>query len=103
MTNDIGSDSAPQPQEVEMAILKERAREARIRDKAILEAMKDIKEEQDKQGIMLALGNQRFDAIEATQEDTTDRLVAIEADKRGVAGIVAGVVAGLAALGSYFK
>lgn len=86
-----------------MAILKERAREARIRDKEILETLKGIREEQSRQGTMLALGNQRFDAIEAAQEDTTDRLVAIEADKRGVAGIVAGVVAGLAALGSYFK
>lgn len=49
----------------------------------------------------LALGNQRFDKIEADakslKEDTTTRLNAIEADKRGPVAIVLSV---LSALGS---
>lgn len=51
----------------------------------------------------MALGNQRFDAIEKTAENHELRITATEADKRGVAGILAGIGGFIAAVGAYFR
>lgn len=112
MTEDIGSDKHKrQPsQEIEVAVIKERLREAGKRDELILSTLTAIKEEQAKQGTMLALGNQRFDAIEELQEDTSTRIVALDArvvavetDKRGPIALIFSTLAAIAGgIGAYF-
>ncbi len=100
--SDIGSDKHKRPSSADIdnaekyAVLRERVAQAKARDIEIMTALKEIKEEQARQGIMLALGNQRFDSIESTQVDTTARLTAVEADKRGPVAIVIGTLAALA-------
>ena len=95
MTEDIGSDAAKRPQEIEIALLKERMREASKRDAQIMARLDDIKAEQIRQATMLALGNQRFDAIEESQEDTTARLLLIENDKRGPVALIFGTISAI--------
>lgn len=95
MTEDIGSDAAKRPQEVEIALLKERIREAGKRDAEIIRALNEIRNEQTRQATMLALGNQRFDAIEGKQSDTTERLILIENDKRGPVALIFGTISAI--------
>ena len=95
MTEDIGSDAAKRPHEVEIALLKERIRESYKRDAQILSTLGEIKNEQIRQATMLALGNQRFDAIEESQEDTTARLLLIENDKRGPVALIFGTISAI--------
>lgn len=104
MTEEIGSDAHKRPSqpEIKMAVLEERLKEARSTDREILATLKDIQRELERQGTMLALGNQRFDAIESSQEDTTARLTMIESDKRGVAGIIAGTISGIGTIAVAF-
>lgn len=93
--DDIGSDAARRPQEVEIALLKERIREASKRDGEILRALEEIRLEQTRQATMLALGNQRFDAIEGRQDETTERLVLVENDKRGPVALIFGTISAI--------
>jgi hypothetical protein len=101
MTEDIGSDKHKRPSSAEidtaekMAVMRERIARAKERDEEILRTLRDIQDEQARQGTMLALGNQRFDAIEATQEDTSTRIIALESDKRGPVAIILGTVSGI--------
>lgn len=95
MTEDIGSDAAKRPQEVEIALLKERIRESYKRDAQIMSRLDEIKAEQIRQATMLALGNQRFDAIEESQDETTERLLLIENDKRGPVALIFGTISAI--------
>lgn len=118
MTQDIGSGNHKRPSSADietaekMAVMRERLANAKARDEEIMRTLSAIQKEQAQTNILLALGNQRFDAIEAShksfKEDTTTRLDAIEssankriealeADKRGPVAIVLSV---LSALGS---
>ena len=95
MTEEIGSDKHRSNPEIKMAVLEERMREARERDRVLLQSNADVKDAVNEIKTMLALGEQRMKAIETSQEDTTARVLAIENDKRSVAGIVAGVISGI--------
>ena len=95
MTEDIGSDAHKRPHDVEIALLKERIRESYKRDAQIMARLDEIKAEQIRQATMLALGNQRFDAIEENQEDTIDRLLLIENDKRGPVALIFGTISAI--------
>lgn len=99
--SEIGSDKHKRPSSAEidaaekMAVMRERISQAKARDLEILSTLEEIRAEQQRQGTMLALGNQRFDAIEAEQEDTSTRITALENDKRSTAGVVTGTVSAL--------
>lgn len=105
--SDIGSDKHKRPSSAEievaerMAIMRERIRQSDARDVAMSTKMDLIIGKLSQIETNLALGNQRFDKIEedhkSLKDDTTDRLNAIEADKRGPVAIVLSV---LSALGS---
>lgn len=60
----------------------------------ILALLQDVK-------IGMALGNKRFDDIEKTAGNHETRILSVESDKRGVAGIIAGLGAGLGAIGAW--
>lgn len=51
--------------------------------------------------IGMALGSKRFDDIEKTAGNHETRITNVESDKRGVAGIIAGIGAGLGAIGAW--
>src|SRR3954470_17825987 len=78
MTEDIGSDAAKRPQAVEIAILKERIREAARRDEALIKAQAEMVKSVNEILLMMRDGNARMGAIETLQEDTTNRLVILE-------------------------
>lgn len=104
MTEEIGSDKHKRPStaEIDMAVYKDRlkrmdADQTRLEEKmdAALKVLSQIETN-------LALGNQRFDAIEAShkslKEDTTSRLEAIEADRRSTGAIVGTTINSIATL-----
>ncbi len=80
MTEDIGSDAHKRPQEIEIALLKERAREASKRDTIILAQLDIVISKCSKMEVSLALGEREFEALNAKYNDTTDRLDIIEAE-----------------------
>ena len=98
MTEEIGSDKHKRPSSADieaaekMAVMRERLANAKARDEEIMRTLSAIQKEQAQTNILLALGNQRFDAIEQShksfKEDTTTRLEAIEADRRSTGAIV---------------
>jgi hypothetical protein len=111
--SDIGSDKHKRPSsaDIDIAVLKERYRESARRDETIMSQLDTIIGKLSLVERGMAVGEQRFDRIEENvtsvrQQTTaaiaavTGRVDAIEADKRGVAGIVAGVLSfiGVAAL-----
>lgn len=60
----------------------------------ILAVLHDLK-------ISIALGGKRFDDIEKTAGNHETRITNVESDKRGVAGIIAGIGAGIGAVGAW--
>lgn len=113
MTEEIGSDAGKRPQEVEIAILKERVREAGKRDATIMVQLDIILSKISKVETGMIIGERRFDAIEDRHRETTDslnavisRVDAIEASAAGVANRViggAGVVGFLVAAAAWVK
>lgn len=95
MTEDIGSDKHRSNPEIKMAVLEERMKEARERDRALLASNAEVKDAVNDIKLMLAKGEMRMKAIETSQEDTTTRILVLENDKRSTAGIVAGTISAL--------
>lgn len=84
MTEDIGSDKHRSNPEIKMAILEERMREARERDRVLLASNAEVKEAVNDIKLMLARGEMRMKAIEEDQADTTTRLSKLEDNKTNV-------------------
>lgn len=101
--SDIGSDKYKSSPEIKLAILEERMKEARERDRVLLQSNNEVKEAVTSIKTMLALGEQRMKAIETSQEDTTTRILAIENDKRTVVGFWGTIANAMAVIGSYIK
>ncbi len=101
--SDIGSDKYKSSPEIKLAILEERMKEARERDRVLLQSNNEVKEAVTSIKTMLALGEQRMKAIETSQEDTTTRILAIENDKRTVVGFWGTIANALGVIGSYIK
>jgi len=101
--SDIGSDKHKRPSSAEidtaerLAVMRERISQAKARDEEIMQTLKEIQAAQAQTNTLMALGNQRFDAIEEAQEDTTARLLIVENDKRGPFAVV---LATLSAIGT---
>lgn len=102
MTEEVGSDKHRSNPEIKLAILEERMKEARERDRVLLQSNNEVKEAVTSIKTMLALGEQRMKAIETSQEDTTTRILAIENDKRTVVGFWGTIGNALGVIGSYF-
>jgi len=96
MTEDIGSDKHKRPSSAEidtaekMAVMRERIAQAKARDEEIMRTLKEIQLSQAQTNTLMALGNQRFDAIEAAQNESSTRITVLENDKRSTAGIITG-------------
>lgn len=113
MTEDIGSDAAKRPQEVEIAIMKERVREAAKRDATIMVQLDIILSKISKVETGILIGERRFDAIEEKHSETTDslrmvigRVDAIEASGSAITNKVlggVGVLGFLAAAAAWIK
>lgn len=101
--SDIGSDKHRSSPEIKLAVLEERMKEARERDRVLLESNAKVVNAIGEIKTMLALGEQRMKAIETSQEDTTDRLLAIENDKRTAVGFWGTIANAVGVIGSYIK
>jgi chromosome segregation ATPase len=106
MTEDIGSDSHRRPSqpEIKMAVMEERLKEARSRDATIMTQLDILIGKCSKMETSLAVGDQRFQRLEAKHDDTTEaikaitgRVDAIEQDKRSVTAIIMATISSIAA------
>ena len=103
MTEEIGSDKHRSNPEIKMAILEERMKEARERDRILLESNAKVLQAVNEITTKLALGEQRMKAIETSQEDTTTRVLALENDKKGPVAIILATLSALGAgIAAYF-
>lgn len=103
MTEEVGSDKHRSNPEIKMAILEERMKEARERDRVLLASNAEVKEAVNEIKTMLALGEQRMKAIETSQEDTTTRILVLENDKRGPVAIILATVSAIGTgIAAYF-
>lgn len=99
MTEDL--DKHKSNPDIKLAVLEERMREARERDRILLESNSEVKEAVNSIKTMLALGEQRMKAIETSQEDTTARLLVIESDKRTAVGFWGAIGNAIGVIGSF--
>lgn len=98
MTEDIGSDKHKRPsQEIEVAIIKERLREAAKRDEALLSSNAEIVKSINEMKLILNEGKHRMNALETLQDETSTRITVLEQDKRGPIAII---MATLSAIGA---
>lgn len=95
MTEEIGSDKHRSSPEIKMAVLEERMREARERDRVLLASNAEVKEAVNEIKLMLAKGEMRMHAMETSQEDSTSRILNLENDKRSIAAIVTSTITAL--------
>lgn len=113
MTEEIGSDAKKRPHEVEIAILKERARESAKHDTAIMVQLDIIISKISRVETSLIIGERRFEAIEGKHKEATDhlrlladRMDAIEKQGAGVSNKIlggVGVLGFLAAAAAWVK
>lgn len=82
MTQDIGSDAHKRPPEVKMAIMEERLREARERDRVIISQLDTLLAKVSKVETGMAVGEREFAALKTAQQETTDRLDIIEDESK---------------------
>lgn len=103
MTDNIGSDKHRSSPEIKMAILEERMKEARERDRVLLESNAKVLQAVNEINTKLALGEQRMKAIETSQEDSTSRILVLENDKRGPVAIILATVSAIwSGIAAYF-
>lgn len=97
MTEEIGSDKHKRPSsaEIEVAVIKERLREAGKRDEILLRSNDEVKTAVNEIKLLLEAGKHRMNALETIQDETTTRLLTLENDKRSTAGIIAGTISAL--------
>lgn len=100
MTQDIGSGPHKRPSqqvEVTLAILQERMREAGRRDEVLLKSQAEVVSAISDIKLLLVKGEARMNAIATLQDDTTERLKLLEADKRGPVAIIMAIASGIGA------
>jgi hypothetical protein len=105
MTEDIGSDAHRRPpsQEIEVAVIKERLREAGRRDELLLRSNDEVKTAVHEIKLMLVKGEGRMAALETSQDDTTTRILTLENDKKGPVAIILATLSALGAgIAAYF-
>lgn len=95
--SDISSDKHRSNPEIKLAVLEERMKEARERDRMLLQSNAEVKEAVNSIKTMLALGEQRIKSIEDKHDDTSTalqvvvgRVDIIEKKQDGVANRVVG-------------
>lgn len=86
--SDIGSDKYKSSPEIKLAILEERMKEARERDRVLIASNSEVVKAVNEIKLILEAGKHRMNALETIQDETTARLLAVENDKRGPVAII---------------
>jgi len=84
--------------EIKLAVLEERMKEARERDRILLDSNAKVVEAIGDMKVLLEAGKHRMNALETIQDETTTRLLVLEKDKRSAAGLIAGTVSAIGSI-----